>query len=131
MSKQFEVPCDRSFAWAIPGLRENKIRRIYVSVEIVLGIVCRHLNITRDQLLTRPIRNARRAYGGKELTGKRAVAQYIIYHHCKISYSDLARMFGLSDHTTTLRTIKMVQGQVDFKHDNFYRQAVLEIMNEL
>jgi len=124
------IPCDRSFAWAAPGLKQMQKVKIFIPVEVAVNTICELLNVTKEELFYRRKYLKRTRTGGREITQKRQVAQYILYERCNISLKGIGDIFSLH-HTSIMHSIRLVKGQIDFKVDNYHKQSVELIMSKL
>lgn len=84
----------------VASLRPNRKKRRVRIVDIQEAVVA-HFGLTRDDLLSR---NRKRA-----VARPRQIGMFLAHHLTKNTLPEIARRFGLHNHTTALHGIHLVQ----------------------
>lgn len=129
------IPCHRSFAWAIPGIKDKSqlasMVRLVVDQDAIITGVCRYFKITHDDLVNRIQKpGKRKSWGGERISNIRQVTQYLLYENGQMTLAAIAAVFGVH-HTTIIYSREVVEAHITPGADNFYKISVREIKNSL
>jgi chromosomal replication initiator protein len=106
---------------ALPGLKPGVKFFGSKSVDAIISVVCKFLDVKLDQVKTKSRK--------RHLVVARQIAMYLIKKHTTTTFFECGQIFGGRDHTTAIHSVNTVK-DLCFS-DEIFKQRLLQIENLL